>query len=246
MKAQRPVVTAADMKKRVAVFKKLKSSSMPLIDAVMPQYHRDIFNIIGRGVTEDASMEVAINDARDFHVAIIRCEAGKGTGLHTHETLEVFMPLTGNWSVQWGDDGKSELSIGPWDFISIPTKIMRGFRNDSPGEAYMLSILGGTDPGRVTWCDPVMRAAERAGYILDADGNITRKDAASAASRRGSTGAKKAVTRGKSPAKKSAATKPGTRRVAAVKRAAPSSPAAAAGPKKAVRKAVKASRSARA
>ncbi|MEY3664007.1 MAG: hypothetical protein RLZZ153_189 [Pseudomonadota bacterium] len=268
MKAQRPVVTAAEMKKRVAVFKKLKSSSMPLIDAVMPQYNRDIFNIIGRGVTEDASMEVAINDARDFHVAIIRCEAGKGTGLHTHETLEVFMPLTGNWSVQWGDDGKSELSIGPWDFISIPTKIMRGFRNDSPGEAYMLSILGGTDPGRVTWCDPVMRAAERAGYVLDAEGNITHKSAAPSASRGGAAGASKAAARAKPAAgkpaaraktgsgkgaaqakpaaKKAAAGQRGASQAPAVKRAATKKPAASAASHGAKQRTAKSGRSARA
>jgi uncharacterized RmlC-like cupin family protein len=171
---KRPVVTKDDMLQRVAVFKQLRSSSMPLIDAVLPQYNREIFNIIGRGVTEDARMEVAINDARDFHIAIIKAGPGKGTGLHTHETLEVFMPLTGTWSVQWGDDGENELKIGPWDFISIPTKIMRGFRNDSPGEAHLLSILGGTDPGRVTWCDAVTKAAAAKGYFLDERGNITK------------------------------------------------------------------------
>jgi uncharacterized RmlC-like cupin family protein len=245
MKAKRPVVSTAEMKKRVAVFKKLKSSSMPLIDAVMPQYNRDIFNIIGRGVTEDASMEVAINDARDFHVAIIRCEAGKGTGLHTHETLEVFMPLSGNWSVQWGDDGKSELSIGPWDFISIPTKIMRGFRNDSPGEAYMLSILGGTDPGRVTWCDPVMRAAARAGYVLDAEGNITKAGAAPSASRGGTPGAKKSAAGRKPAAKKAAATKSGATRAVTGKRAAAKKPAAVAGAGKQAQRVAKSGRSAR-
>jgi uncharacterized RmlC-like cupin family protein len=215
MKTQRPNVSKAQMQKRVAIFKNLKSSSMPLIDAVMPQYNRDIFNIIGRGVTEDASMEVAINDARDFHVAIIRCEAGKGTGLHTHETLEVFMPLTGNWSVQWGDTGENELSIDAWDFISIPTKIMRGFRNDSPGEAYMLSILGGTDPGRVTWCDAVMRAAANAGYVLDDEGNITPAGKAAKAT--------KATKPRKAPAKRVAATAgaKSSARKAPAKRSAP-------------------------
>lgn len=175
---ERPVVTKDEMVKRVAFFKKLKSSSTPLIDAVLPQYNREIFNIIGRGVTEDASMEVAINDARDFHVAVIKAGPGKGTGLHTHETLEVFMPLTGTWSVQWGDNGENELTINQWDMISIPTKIMRGFRNDSPGEAVMLSILGGTDPGRVTWCDQVMNAAAAKGFGLDDAGNIVKLPAA--------------------------------------------------------------------
>lgn len=174
----RPIVTVEEMRKRLAVFKNLKSSSMPLIDAVLPQYHREIFNIIGRGVTEDTHMDVAINDARDFHVAVIKADAGKGTGLHTHETLEVFMPLTGTWSVQWGDKGENELTIGPWDVISIPTKIMRGFRNDSGHEAVMLSILGGTDPGHVTWSDDILKAARAKGYALDEKGNIIETRAA--------------------------------------------------------------------
>lgn len=174
----RPVVTKDEMRQRVAVWKNLKSSSMPLVDAVLPQFNREIFNIIGRGVTEDATMEVAIPDARDFHMAIIKAGPGKGTGLHTHETLEVFMPLTGTWSVQWGDDGENELTIGEWDVISIPTKIMRGFRNDSPHEAVLLSILGGTDPGKVGWCEQVMNAVKGKGYSLDEDGNIVRLAAA--------------------------------------------------------------------
>ncbi len=173
----RPVVTVEEMRKRVAVWKDLKSSSMPLVDAVLPQYQREIFNIIGRGVTEDATMAVAIPDARDFHMAIIKAGPGKGSGLHTHKTLEVFVPLSGTWSVQWGDDGENELTLGPWDVISIPTEIMRGFRNDSSEEAVLLSILGGTDPGKVTWSDAVLEAVKGRGYDLDENGNIVQVDA---------------------------------------------------------------------
>ena len=150
---------------------------MPLVDAVLPQYQREIFNIIGRGVTEDATMAVAIPDARDFHMAIIKAGPGKGTGLHTHKTIEVFVALSGTWSVQWGDDGENELTLGPWDVISIPTEIMRGFRNDSSEEAVLLSILGGTDPGKVTWSDAVLEAVKGRGYDLDENGNIVQVDA---------------------------------------------------------------------
>ena len=38
------------------------------------------------------------------------------------------MPLTGSWSVQWGDQGENELVLGQWDVISIPINVMRGFR----------------------------------------------------------------------------------------------------------------------
>jgi uncharacterized RmlC-like cupin family protein len=166
------IVTKEEMLKRVAVFKQLTPSKRPLVDAVLPQFHREIFNIIGKGVTEDASMKVPITAVDGFHMAIIKAAPQKGTGLHNHKTVEVFMPLTGTWSVQWGDQGENELTIGQWDVISIPTGIMRGFRNESAEEAYMLSLVGGDDPGRVAWANNVMTAVREKGFDLDDEGKI--------------------------------------------------------------------------
>ena len=80
--------------------------------------------------------------------------------------------LTGTWSVQWGDDGENELTLGQWDVISIPTGIMRGFRNESAEEAYMLALVGGDDPGRVKWAGDVMQAVRDKGFDLDEQGKI--------------------------------------------------------------------------
>ncbi len=166
------VVTREEMLERVAVFKQLTPSARPLVDAVLPQFHREIFNIIGGGVTEDASMKVPITAVEGFHLSIIKAGPRKGTGLHNHTTVEVFMPLTGTWSVQWGDAGENELTIGQWDVISVPTGIMRGFRNESAEEAYMLAIVGGDDPGRVAWAGDVMTAVRAKGFDLDDKGKI--------------------------------------------------------------------------
>ena len=166
------VVTKEEMLERVAFFEKLTPSKRPLVDAVLPQFHREIFNIIGSGVTEDASMKVPITAVDGFHLSVIKAGPKKGTGLHNHTTVEVFMPLTGTWSIQWGDDGENELTIGQWDVISVPTGIMRGFRNDSAEEAYMLAIVGGDDPGRVAWAKDVMSAVRGQGFDLDERGKI--------------------------------------------------------------------------
>jgi uncharacterized RmlC-like cupin family protein len=166
------IVTREEMLERVAVFRQLTPSSRPLVDAVLPQFHREIFNIIGRGVTEDATMKVPIAAVDGFHMSIIKAGPGKGTGLHSHTTVEVFMPLTGTWSVQWGDEGENELTIGQWDVISVPTGIMRGFRNESAEDAYLLAIVGGDDPGRVAWASTVMRAVRERGFDLDDEGKI--------------------------------------------------------------------------
>lgn len=170
----RPVVTKDEMLERAAFFKDLKPSALPFLDAAMPEYEREIFNVIGGGVTEDANAAVAIADARDFHLTMVRAEPGKGSALHSHTTLEVFVPLSGTWAIIWGDAGENELTIGPWDVVSVPTGIMRGFRNDSDADAVLLAILGGTDPGRVTWAESIVEAARMRGVALDADGNVVR------------------------------------------------------------------------
>lgn len=166
------VVSKEEMIKRVAVFGRLTPSARPLVDAVLPQFQREIFNVIGSGVTEDATMKVPITAVDGFHLAIVKAGPQKGTGLHNHTTVEVFMPLTGTWSVQWGDEGENELTLGQWDVISVPTGIMRGFRNESTEEAYMLAIVGGDDPGRVAWAGDVMNAVRDKGFDLDEKGKI--------------------------------------------------------------------------
>ena len=53
-------VTMQEMLSRTARFKELKASKEAFVDTRIPEYQRKIFNVIGEGVTEDASLEVAM------------------------------------------------------------------------------------------------------------------------------------------------------------------------------------------
>ena len=166
-------------KTRVARFNRLQGSTLPMLDAVIPGCEREIFHIIGRGVGEDATQKAAITDNRDFNVAVVRCEAGKGTLHHDHETNEVFMPLKGRWKIFWGDDEETRcVFLDPWDVASCPPHVMRGFRNVSDEEGLLFVIVGATDPGRVTWRDDVLEEAERRGHKLTENGSIEQVPAA--------------------------------------------------------------------
>jgi quercetin dioxygenase-like cupin family protein len=165
-------IAPEEMLKRVARFGDLTPSRRPLIDAVLPQYQREIFSIIGGGVLEDPLNKPPITAVEGFHLSIVNAGPGMGTGLHDHKTVEVFMPLTGNWTVMWGDEGENQLTLGQYDVISVPINVMRGFRNDSDHEALLLAIVGGTDPGRVEWIDTVMSAVREKGFDLDHAGKI--------------------------------------------------------------------------
>ena len=168
----RTAITREAMLKRTAFFDKLTPSSRPLVDAVLPQFHREIFNIIGGGVTEDPTMEIPIRDVEGFHMSIVKAEPQKGTGLHDHTTVEVFMPLHGSWAILWGDEGENELVLNPWDVVSVPPGVNRGFRNVGSATGHLLVVLGGADPGRVAWVDNVMSAVREKGFDLDDRGKI--------------------------------------------------------------------------
>ena len=167
-------VAMGEMLTRVARYDALKSSKEAFVDSLLPGHEREILNVIGNGVTEDASLKPAIADAQDFHLTLVRAEPGKGAALHSHKTLEVFVALEGSWAVFWGDRGEQEIVLEPWDTISVPTGVMRGFRNAGKAGGVLMSILGGTDPGRVTWAAQVLEAARQSPLRLDAKGNVER------------------------------------------------------------------------
>jgi uncharacterized RmlC-like cupin family protein len=165
-------VTRDQMLRRVARFKGLRPSKQAFVDTRLPGHERDIFNVIGRGVTEDPDLAPAIADPRDFNVAYVGADPGKGAALHAHPTVEVFIPLSGRWAIYWGDEGEDEIVLDAWDVISVPPGVMRGFRNAGTEHAFMMAVLGGTDAGKVVWSKKVLERATASGLSLDAAGNL--------------------------------------------------------------------------
>jgi len=164
---------------RVARFKELEGSSRPMLDAVIPGQEREIYQVIGKGVSQDREAKIPITDNASFNVAIVRCAPGKGTLHHDHKTNEVFMSLKGKWKIFWGDDEDSHFVIlEPFDTASVPPNLMRGFRNVGDEEGLLLGTIAGTDPGGVRWRDDVLAEASRRGHGLDEDGQITETPAA--------------------------------------------------------------------
>ena len=160
------------MRARTARFDKLRPSAEAFVDTRIPEHERDIYNVIGRGVTEDSSLAPAITAVEGFNVTYIGADAGKGAALHSHQTVEVFVALTGRWVVYWGEDGDGETELNTLDMISVPVGVMRGFRNVGNEHAYLMAILGGDDAGRVDWAKSVLSRAKETGLELDADGDL--------------------------------------------------------------------------
>lgn len=139
------------------------------IDTIIPGFERTIWSVVGSNVYERRDDRHPI-PADGFHIGLLRCEPGKGGGLHTHTTVEVFTPLSGRWEMRTGADSQFSTILGPYDTLSVPPGVWRSFRNVSDETAHLFVIVGGQDAGRLTWAPDVLAAAAQRGKTLDDQG----------------------------------------------------------------------------
>jgi quercetin dioxygenase-like cupin family protein len=158
----------------VARFAELQPNDALFVDTVIPGYAREIWSIIGANVGEDRGVRPPI-PADGFHLAILQAEPGNGSALHTHTTVEVFVPLTGSWELFSGEREEHSTVLGPWDVCSVPPGVWRGFRNASEATSHLLVVVGGTDAGRLTWAPHVLAEARARGMELDHEGYMPER-----------------------------------------------------------------------
>lgn len=145
--------TVEAMERNVARFAALRPTQ-DYVDAAIPSCERATYRVIG----EKGDAPLA---AEHFHMNLVRCEPGKSAPLHNHLTQEVFVALSGTWEVFWGPSGAHCLTLQPWDAITIPPGVSRGFRNVGDTTAY--------DPGHINWPASVRAVARAAGVELPSD-----------------------------------------------------------------------------
>jgi quercetin dioxygenase-like cupin family protein len=152
----------------------LRPCTTAFIDARSPGSDRkENFTIIGPGVAENPDQHVHISLAHGFNIGGARQPPGCTNSQHSHETAEVFVVHSGRWAFRTGeraDDG--EIVLGQGDVISIPTQVFRGFENVGEDTGFLFAVLGGDDPGKVTWAPGVLEKAAGYGLILLESGRL--------------------------------------------------------------------------
>src|SRR3954469_21870756 len=94
-------LSVEEMKKNVVRLQDLKPIKTAFVDTVIPGYEREAFSVIGTTVVEAAGAEPPIRALGEFNVGYVRSKPGARGALHSHPTVEVFIPLTGRWSFIW-------------------------------------------------------------------------------------------------------------------------------------------------
>lgn len=148
----RPVVTKAQMEKRIARFGKMKPQSGLYDEALgIP---REAYELMAaktlyllmapETLGGPMAQQPAIVGPNGMSVIIARCPPGDKPLLHAHNhTVENFMCLTGRFRIRWGDQGENDIDLEPFDMISVPPGIVRQFENVTDRDALLLVIISG-------------------------------------------------------------------------------------------------------
>tara|TARA_A100001037_G_C14915297_1_gene529132 strand:- start:101 stop:652 length:552 start_codon:yes stop_codon:yes gene_type:complete len=169
------VMSQDEMRPRIARYAEQEANTQLMITQCIPGYQRDIYSIIGRGVSEDAGTQPGIVDSKGFNVAYVGAEPENGSAMHTHDEIEVFIPLSGRWAVYWNEgDHQEEVVLGPMDCISVPGRVMRSFRNVGDSYGHLLVIIEGTENKAVGRPQDVIDQAAAARARAQAGGSAKR------------------------------------------------------------------------
>lgn len=159
---------------RIVRYAELKPCFDAFIDTRTPgSDKKENFTIIGPGVSENPNQHVHIAEPHGFNIGGARQPANCVNSQHSHDTVEVFFVHKGTWSFNLGEHSQdAQITLRPGDLISIPTNVFRGFENIGEDIGYIWAVLGGDDPGRVTWAPDVFDMAKDYGLVLMENGSL--------------------------------------------------------------------------
>jgi quercetin dioxygenase-like cupin family protein len=182
-----PRVSPEEMEGRVVRFKDIEGKGSPVgvplmfIDSILPGHKRMNYAVIGDTASEDPEFRPILDQPHDFQIGMFMCPPGNGPAWHTHDYIEMFMPLSGSFRFLYGNDPdgepEGETIIGPWDMISLPPGLWRSFENAGEEDAWCFAVLetheayAGKDP---YWPDWLVEQARERGLEVDDKGKMVK------------------------------------------------------------------------
>jgi quercetin dioxygenase-like cupin family protein len=165
--------TLAELQERLVRYEDLIPCRNAFIDTRNPgSEEKENFTIIGPGVSENPEQHVHIAEPHGFNIGAARQPPNCVNSQHSHDTAEVFVVHSGEWTFNFGEHGEAKIAAGPGTVASIPTGLFRGFSNVGEDEGFLWVALGGDDPGKVLWAPHVFDMASKFGLALLEDGSL--------------------------------------------------------------------------
>jgi len=167
---------------RFSDYTKEKAVPLMFIDSFLPGHHRLNYAVIGDTASENPDYEVMLQQPHKFQIGMFKVMPhGNGPAFHTHDYVEIFLPLEGKWRFYWGNDPEQEpegdVILERWDLISFPPKLWRGFENISDQPAWCFAVLEQHDVFESKdphWAPSVIRKAKEYGFEADETGRMIK------------------------------------------------------------------------
>jgi len=138
-------------------------------DAKIKGYRRAQHRFIGAGGSGKHADSTVIPPG-SFTLSVMYVPPGQGNASHTHEVEEVFFVLQGYLTVFLEDEAgrRVDVRLGPWECISCPPGVIRGYINEGLDPVYFQVMLGKARPDLMGYTDPELY--ERRSAHLTASG----------------------------------------------------------------------------
>ncbi|MSO81176.1 MAG: hypothetical protein EXQ97_06075 [Alphaproteobacteria bacterium] len=168
-----PKLTKEFIDSRVARFKdviKNRGSFGGVVDSHIEQHRKKIYPVMGSNVTSGDAAAAQLAPEGRFSINFMQCGPGKYPAMHAHDTLEVFIPITGRWRFFFEEDGKTvEIEGEPYDVVSAPIGMMRTLQNISDKPAIVMAVIGLDDDDRagLGYVEEQAKAFRKAGVSWD-------------------------------------------------------------------------------
>jgi len=103
-----PKISTEEMEQRVVRFSdytKDKAVHLTFIDSLLPGHHRLNYAVVGDTAAENPDYEVLVSQPHRFQIGMFKAMPhGNGPAYHTHDYIELFLPLEGRWRFYYGND----------------------------------------------------------------------------------------------------------------------------------------------
>ena len=187
-----PVVkpTLAELNKCIARYSELERCTKGIPDMELPECQRTFLNVLGFSKTVSSGSESsspfgdqakpAISHLKaGFGISFISVRPGKGVLMHTHDSLECFLVLSGKFKIEYElDVGNHYTILDTLDFIACPTGLERRFEclEAAAGqeEGLMLGIVSGDSPAAVASLGSVQRMVDAGLFTKEQAGTMIK------------------------------------------------------------------------
>lgn len=138
--------------KYIARFNELEEDPEIFADIQTKEGQRRHFHVI----SDNSKLgPTKITTHHHFHMSYLEVPPGSSAALHSHEYPEVFIPISGRFVIEFGNNREHSVELNPLDVISVPVGLMRTFKNVGNTNSILAVIYDGPgeDPLKI-FIDP--------------------------------------------------------------------------------------------